>query len=550
MADINLHWLSKNANRVYPVDDRATLRSDDGEVFPTGLVTDIAVRWPRELGEYAYVSAASVTANLVTFVIAATSDLDTAGVDIAAVSVRRPAQTGLVTQLQAFRPGVAGWLTLGPLVTDPAALYRGKFTEPRQALLCPRAARSYRSPGLLGVRSSDSGTWLQGTVTLKADSPLTLTAETRVIEGRTVTAIVLALAETTGSAYPVPAAAAEMIVGAATTVFEEFAGPCGHRPESRNCLGLPPVETIGGVAPDCDGVLELAFEGCATVRSISGVCGAVVTCDIDLGTLCPRGTGADGLPSHEGLLPSELAVVLDIAESEFDTPAEPTYPDAEELPPAGVPYLLCATGDPGYDDLAEVMSGEWGYDNDASPYDPCGALNDHVDYPLGRVFLANGPGQRNLLIAADIGGSVNRLGSTDCKMLAGPAGAKHNAHAISIFNEGDRPGVHTYAAVEIDYDTQSLRIIWFDGRRFVTLASVAVLNLRLDRWYRIAWRVEPLVDPQLIRLRGSVTSVEDGSVSASVQVDTGGDILPGTGRMGIGTNRGVTRFAHMALGVI
>ena len=65
MAIRNNNWYNLNEQRDYPVDDVASALDDSGKRLPMSLITDLQLRWPKELGQYAYVSAASVTEGIV-----------------------------------------------------------------------------------------------------------------------------------------------------------------------------------------------------------------------------------------------------------------------------------------------------------------------------------------------------------------------------------------------------------------------------------------------------------------------------------------------------
>ena len=76
MAIRNNDWYNLNEQRDYPVDDKASTLDDSGNRLPSALITDMRLRWPESLGQYAYVSAASVTPSIVTVMIEVSQTLD------------------------------------------------------------------------------------------------------------------------------------------------------------------------------------------------------------------------------------------------------------------------------------------------------------------------------------------------------------------------------------------------------------------------------------------------------------------------------------------
>ena len=122
MAARNQGWYDANANRAYPLDDGALLTTDDGEIMPSGILTDLQIRFPSTAAKAAFIGSVTVTANLVTITILGSQQqanpvdtpvFDEAYVPLAALTVVRPI-AGRHYALEAQYPGVGGWVVFGP----------------------------------------------------------------------------------------------------------------------------------------------------------------------------------------------------------------------------------------------------------------------------------------------------------------------------------------------------------------------------------------------------------------------------------------------------
>ena len=75
MAIRNQSWYNLNSSRDYPVDETASSLSDKSERVPSDIITDIRVRWPDALGDYAFLGSVAVTPGAVTATVLAAVDL-------------------------------------------------------------------------------------------------------------------------------------------------------------------------------------------------------------------------------------------------------------------------------------------------------------------------------------------------------------------------------------------------------------------------------------------------------------------------------------------
>lgn len=307
MTAINHDWYAANEGRAYPLSDAATLEDNGGAQLPSDIVADLHLKYPREYGNYAFLSAVSVTANLITLTLEAVDDLDSPSAfrPLAAVSVPAEVPIRRHVPLLAQSDGVGGWIVFGRGAQDRVG-YRGRFT-PRAGLLSPRAARPYRALPVTGIRDGKAGQLLTGLVRLRVEPPLYCRAEDRVIGGVTRKAIVIGLLSGSDGENFLPGENATQD----ESVFSQFAGPCAGRPESRNCGEPQPIEFINTVGPDCDGQLTLDFRGCAKASPIENGHGIVLECKLGLEETCPP----KNLPDDLGSLPNDDLDTVSISDS-------------------------------------------------------------------------------------------------------------------------------------------------------------------------------------------------------------------------------------------
>jgi hypothetical protein len=273
MAVRNNHWNNLNELRNYPLDDTASALSNSGDRLTASLIADLRLRWPITYGRYAFVSSAAVTNHIVTLMIEATDDPDNSPVSstlIAGISLPLADLTqGRTYSLEAFQSGVGGFIIIGSGVDKT---FKGVFSSPRQSLLTPRAARASRVPPVPTLGIDQAATGLKGVVNLTAVAPLHLSKATRVIDGVEYDNVIV---------FRLVEEAAGIATGTGRgSVFSQYAGPCGKRTGSSSCDDPQPIETINGIAPDCNGVITFCFNGCATVGRNTEDCGLILDCTL------------------------------------------------------------------------------------------------------------------------------------------------------------------------------------------------------------------------------------------------------------------------------
>lgn len=248
-------------------------------------------------------------------------------------------------------------------------------------------------------------------------------------------------------------------------------------------------------------------------------------------------------------------------------PPEPPQESASYSANAELPFLACFSG--GIGELGTAV-GLWEFTADDSPT-PVGcptigvplpfyaslSLSDSVSYSIS-TSAADLPGSYQSATAAsrsvalyDVDSTtVYRRAITEVKIMQGPAGAKQNAQLVINYRpHTSLPNQYVYFAAEVDYDTQSFRLLRFNGTTFQVVAPATVITpgIQLDKWYRITGTALPGTAPGDVNITIRLESVTDpGAIDVSLSVDVS-NYQPTTGKFGIGTNRAISRFAYLKI---
>lgn len=298
----NRHFDDSNAGRNFPLADDASALSDAGTPLPTDILVDARIRFPETFGRIAFLSALSVTEHALSLVVnAAAVPARPAGAlatvpqalvsrPLASLNVALPTLDYTIYTLTPWEDGVVGWVVFGPGAR--LRRYQGVFSDPAQAGLVLRAARSYPVGRLAGLGVEAAAPVLTGTVELVAAGGLEFVEREIDLWGtggnsidvndQLVTALVLEVTDN-------------------RALLEELAGTCGRRPEEGNCP-RPLIESIGSVFPDADGVVTLEFQGDLIIRPVADdPAAAVLESSTAVADLCqPDTISADGLEFPEG----------------------------------------------------------------------------------------------------------------------------------------------------------------------------------------------------------------------------------------------------------
>lgn len=512
------HWYTLNDSREYPVDETASCRADDGERLPTDVLVDLRLRWPSYLGRYAFIGGVSITPYAASITLQASTTLlndDSEHTPLAVLTVARAdLKQGRAYALQPQVDGVYGYAVFGNGITRE---YQGRFSTPAQTILTPRAARAYLAPPVTGMRRVGNQTSLTGLIRLKGEAPLEIVKEAREIDGILRDVAVIRLVNDPAGVE---------------NVFETYAGPCGGRPESRSCPDPQPIEFINAVGPDCDGVLELEFKGCAIaghlVDDLGGDAGGVVIdCALGLGDSCLPSF----LPDHEGRLPSEYHAFL-VTASESDSVVE----DELALPTGAtvlgeLPYSECFV-DGVADDFA-VLGGSFTFERDSTrPASDCLDLA----YDLTNTYATLSLAQPNISLWKGFDVSTLFRKYTAVLKLLATTGGLNGGLVLNFRPHQTVIGRNVYYHVNIE--SGRVAIYRFNGFASTLLAATS-FSAAYDTWYTLTAK----------------TWVADGRIWLQVDAPVSlgpvvlSEYMPEDGHSGVGSNYGKARFAKFKVEV-
>jgi len=295
MAAINNNWLNAQALRRYPLDDNATGIGDDGVTnIKDDIILDMHLRWPELAGQFAFLGGLTVTDNLVTAVILAADNQYEADnfTPLAAITLQQPVDRYRFYDLEPLYPGVGGFIAFGDLGENCNI----RMSTPVQGLLAPRIAKPYAALPVPSIRKNGRVDGLTGVVEIRGGTDIEVVKESVLVDGEERDALVVRLTTSTD---------------ATTNTLQTYIGPCGERPESRNC-NLDGIETINGVGPDCDGNILITFEDLTAGPFSCGSEVAGVTLDQSLGLdeACPaplveQFVGSDACNPEDPVEPGE-----------------------------------------------------------------------------------------------------------------------------------------------------------------------------------------------------------------------------------------------------
>jgi hypothetical protein len=494
--------------------------------------------------------------------IEATNDLDnnpSSSVLIAGISIPLAELTqGRTYVLETFKDGVGGFVTIGSGVD---VLFKGTFATPRQTLLTPRVARANRVPPIPTVGIEQAASSLQGVVNLTAITPLQLSKETRVIDGVEYdNVIVVRLVEET----------TEIATDTFDeTVFSRFAGPCGRRVGSKSCVDPQPVETINGIGPDCDGVLTLEFEGCATVGRNVSDCGLIIDCNLGLSDSCDP----PYLPTLDtGELPSE--VVPPVLIPPPIPPEPPVGPDVSisEVATTILALPYCDSFDEGFAyNFSPVGTSLFGIIADDSPgEDFCCVGPPHsdenygcdtsqslsisssifeveqlpdVNASYGAVATAAQARKNISLFVSDVQ-TLYRKFTTDVKITPGQPGSSLNG-GILVNYQTTISGLSTYFLVQLDIQASTFGVYFFNGVQLVQLSEVTVTDVRSSDWYRLTFQIVPdTISQTSVAFQASVEGITDPSISVQINTSVSSNLWgTDSGLSGLYANRSRSYFS-------
>ena len=349
---MNENWYALNATRNYPLDDLATGVDDAGVSIPKGILVDCRVMLPYELDPEVWVSGLSVTDKLVALVLVQDADNPQA---IATLTLPQP-----LTPMRTYwmKPLVRG-ITAAVAFGDGVTRYVGRCATYAQSRILANNLIRYRSAAVTSLKKRGLADSLVGSVQLEGSGLLMTQATNLLIDNTLKPAIIIKLANDVNK----------------IEAMRSFAGPCAKRPDSNTC-DRAPIETIGGVIPDCDGAIGLQVIGA------------------DLELIAAEGTSAAALYHPVGL--TDLCddinkVVKGEDECNPEPPIDLVFPQISSVSVGSGESAACtelpyATGFPEDDpEFWEVISGNYAVSGlSGGGYYSSGV---HPNYPIGASVL-------------------------------------------------------------------------------------------------------------------------------------------------------------------
>jgi hypothetical protein len=476
MAIRNQNWYNLQATRRYPLDDISTGETDDGKVLNDGILVDCHIRFPSTVGNYLYIQGITVSPGIVTVVFGAAANLSAEQIKtVAFVSVPKPISQSVNYAITGIVPGIAGWVVFG---AGTAEDFSGRYSKPEQTLISMRCARKYKALPISSLSKIGLRKKLTGVVNIAASLPLTSlyqeTLQTVVIDPISKNeipaqrAIIIELNQTLKSTEFNPLA--------------DFIGPCGQRPESGTC-GQEPISSINGIAPDCDGNINIVFEN-VVGKSFKDCGGIDILTDISLEQSCePQERKIkDGRDQCVfDLEGNPIAYTVDEAGNFIDESGNIIEPNSnlsvspipdiviEDIVNADYPCVASACLN-SCEATAQfnIVSGSFLTDITNGP--PAEEKTTYTEEQAGdRYFLALSPGGISVAIFKNCASNWSANKSIRTAFKATSTGPEKNGGIVLNYkaNIVNGQSIKTYTAVVLDVQRSLIRVLRFDTYDFI-----------------------------------------------------------------------------------
>lgn len=437
---------------------------------------------------------------------------------------------------------MSGWIVFGS-GANSVTTYNARFATAQQTFVTVRAAKPYAPLAVSGIKAIAAAEFLSDIVSLRGTAPVEVVGETREIDGVMRTVAVVRLVDTS-----VEGTRNNTTTQATTSVFRQFAGPCGARPDSNTCE-KPPIEFINSVAPDCDGLITIEVKGFALMARLDGECGIVIDATVGLFDAClpPQ------LPDSAGLLPSQYA------EQNIIPPVPPPEPPVVPLPSES---LISIVNLPYYEGFADgsadmfvpvATSGPWEIITTTGditrPSWLSQSLSDSLSIgdPIQYALASTSSATRNITLwqGFDVQTVFRRI-LIHTRMRAGVTGAKHNTGLVLNYRpHATVAGLYEYHVVILNYDAQTLRIYRFNGLQLLSvIAEVYVPGIRLDDWYSIAVTVLPGTTTAETSLYIELQGLSVPTIAATVGPVLVTNYRTSTGYFGFYADKAISEFGY------
>lgn len=510
MAIRNPNWYNSHESRRFPLDDNATGTGDDGTRINDDVISDIRLRWPRIAGQFAYLAGLTVTDKIVTAVILAADETDSAAVPtpLAAVTIPQPVTRHRYYNFEPLYPGVGGFIAFG----DPAEPFSIRFATPQQGLLAPAAATPYDKLPVSSMGKLGRPDPLTGLVKILGGRDIEVVKEQVVFDGMDYDALVIRLVAPTTN----------------DNVLKEYSGPCNARPESRSCR-KEGVETINGVAPDCDGNIEIQFVGMTAGPYES--CGsemAGVTLDQSIGIeeVCAD-TSPERFVGEDLCAPSVSSSSLSLSSESLPSESDPSSSagslSSESLSCEDLPFV---------EEFNGTMHADWLL-----------KIGGTAFYE-GQAVVLNNPSRRQALVWEDcaIATALSKRVTTNLQLTN--AAPQVNGGLVLNYRIVDPlTNSHVeYFLLQLNRNANRVELLRFNGNGFVLENSAnPPLPFSLQDVFSVEATITPAGDQVAIAAKvKNVTSPAWGQVTFTVLTSQFGNGVGG--QYGVGNNRSITRF--------
>jgi len=545
----NQNWFNAQMSRRYPLDDTATGTDDDTiKRLRDDIVVDLSLRFPSTAGQYAFLGGLTVTENLVTAVILG-ADSPTAAsafTPLAAVTLQKPVARHVYYNVEPLYPGVGGFIVFGDVAED----FSIRLATPQQGLIAPHVARPYDALPIPTMRKMGRIDGLTGLVRILAGPDIEIVREFVNVNDEEREALVIRLINALDG----------------RSVLKDYIGPCGVRPESRNCL-KEGVETVNGVRPDCNGNLNIIFNKLeATPYESCGAddAGVIINQSLGIDDVCGDGTvnrfpGEDYCIESSSMSASSAASVdSESLSSESEEPPQPTPSESSEAEVCvDLPFLEFFEP---YQHLSwDVRAGGFVLVDSFDPYEPSSdSLPSFAQPPsssslhAGSAWQSTEGWQRNLAIFDDCGcdPAINHRVRTHLQ-LTNDSRSRINGGIVLNYHVEDpmTNPLLQYFMVFLNRVTNKIEIKRYNGNMTILEFTVSPgLPFSLGTWYELdVTAVEhPTVVGDVV-ISVSVRNLDNpGWPAVTTALQTSRYGTP-SGKHGVVVDRAITTFGFWSL---
>lgn len=552
----NRQWYGANAQRAYPVAETSSRIDNSGFVLPDNLIVDINLAIPRDFSTEVGISSVTRSPGLISVILAAAENESSQfSTFLTAATLAKPVQPYRQYPLLPLNEEVAGWITFGEAVLSDD-LYSARFDLPAQSLLAPSAIKRYARPPLtsVGVLSQPG---LQGLIGLAGGNDIEVAIECRDLPVPALPGQPSCDPLVTSRQPAIVIRLRESVDAVSSNLYDKYKGPCGSRPESRNCGSPQPIELFGTVAPDCCGNVTIYLEGCAYISQVLSataldaeedlvigdeVVGVQLDCERSFDDVCLQ----NKLPGADGTLPHDYP---DFCESL--SVSSITLPEEEEI---SDPFFI---DEESQDAAADITLP---YENDFTWSDPLIEIRSgHFSLNTAAGFWSTGTDAGSAL--RNISTLDNEFNTLFKKVTAkfvllpdsGGMGSLHNASVIAGYREtSSGSGFFRYFSAEVDWDGyyhgyKLLRLARFTGTMFVTELPVPVSELALGEEYELSLTVvQNTIRAGRAWLQADLIGIDNPELSITIgplSVDYGDP----TGKFGVAANRSAVDFTLLRI---